>query len=211
MVRPRASALVLAFVCLGAGAGPARADESLRCGPRLVSVGESALRVRALCGAPDAVHRRVSERLLGTETAWRRETHEIETWSYQPEPGGLSRILRFVDGRLRSIETGARHAGPEGRRDRCARGLFSPGTAAVEIAATCGAPLDRRRWSEEVGVVGPGDAGVRAVRVEHERWAVSAGPGRRVRWFVFESGRLVRIESEPAVLESVPAPTLELR
>lgn len=78
--------------------------DSLRCGTKLVSLGDLALQVREKCGDP------VSEELIGytLRTArWNGDgierEYKIEQWVYGPEQG-YYHVLRFEAGRLRDID-----------------------------------------------------------------------------------------------------------
>ena len=89
--------------------------DNMRCGNRLVSVGDTGYEVRSECGEPD------SESFLGTRTkqvavpfgpfpgrlAEAREV-PVEQWIYNPGYGRFLRILTFVGGRLDAIELGPR-------------------------------------------------------------------------------------------------------
>ena len=82
-------AIALVLCC---GASIARAD-GMRCGERLVKIGDTTGEVAIKCGPP----------------SWRSssgECEEIETWTYDLGPQDFVRILTFVDGRLREIEAG---------------------------------------------------------------------------------------------------------
>ena len=93
---------------------PANADDSLRCGSRLVSVGDGKDRVRALCGEPSDVA------FVGTigrrgypstgqydysyfGPAW--VEMPVEIWTYNFGSHKLLRKLRFVGDELVEIST----------------------------------------------------------------------------------------------------------
>jgi hypothetical protein len=100
--------------CLLAGllpAGPAAAD-SLRCGTHLVTDGDSADKVQALCGPPTGVTR---TEILRRPVYWHygRPYYlsldplpvSVEFWTYNLGPGKLMRRLRLEDGLVVEIET----------------------------------------------------------------------------------------------------------
>lgn len=93
----RAAALLVAYL-LGA-ASMAHAD-TLRCGGRLVKEGESTGEVQMKCGEPTTRDRRI-EILDGAFSSI-----TIDTWMYNLGPNDFVRILTFVNGTLRRIETG---------------------------------------------------------------------------------------------------------
>ncbi len=90
----------------GAGA------DSFRCGTRLVSDGDSADKVAALCGPPTDIQRR---EVLQRPIRWYRGRPyytsydpvpiPIEYWTYNLGPNKLMRRLKFEDGLLVDVET----------------------------------------------------------------------------------------------------------
>ncbi|MCG6936310.1 MAG: DUF2845 domain-containing protein [Proteobacteria bacterium] len=86
---------------------------SLRCGSKLVSIGDSSFRVQSLCGEPSAKeHVAVNEKAVvqgndqGVQES--RKTVKVEKWTYNFGPGQLLKILTFSDGTLTKIESGGR-------------------------------------------------------------------------------------------------------
>src|SRR5262245_30599515 len=96
--------LSLAILALGfVSSTPALAD-GWRCGARLVSLGDFAADVRAMCGPPGAVERRSQVRSVRDARGRSRERiSEIEEWSYRKDGNELLRTLVFEDGRLIAI------------------------------------------------------------------------------------------------------------
>jgi hypothetical protein len=92
-------------------AGAAGAD-SMRCGTRLVSDGDSTSKVEALCGAPTDIQRK---EVLQRPVRWYRgrpyyTSYEpvpipVEYWTYNLGPSKLMRRLKFEDGLLVDVET----------------------------------------------------------------------------------------------------------
>lgn len=109
MIRARTIALSLAAALAAAGA--ARAD-SFRCGTRLVTDGDSADKVEALCGPPSSVQ---SREILRRPIRWYRGRPyylsyeplpvQVEYWTYNLGPSKLMRRLKFEDGLLVEVET----------------------------------------------------------------------------------------------------------
>lgn len=89
---------------------PAAAD-SMRCGSRLVSEGDSIDKVLALCGEPTSRQRtwiiRQPRFVLGSHEVPfpGREDVPVDLWTYDLGPNKLVRRMRFIDGTLTSIET----------------------------------------------------------------------------------------------------------
>lgn len=103
----------MTIVLLLATAAPSVAfADAMRCGSRLVTVGDTRAAVRNLCGAPNDIE---------TRSIVRRPTYElngrviyygegyvevpVEVWTYNFGPYKLIRRVRFVDGRVDDIET----------------------------------------------------------------------------------------------------------
>lgn len=101
-------------MALAAVATPAAADDTLRCGSRLVTVGDGKDKVRALCGEPTSVS------FVGTigrgaypnygpydysyfGPAW--VELPVEIWTYNFGSSKLLRKLRFVGDELVEIRT----------------------------------------------------------------------------------------------------------
>jgi hypothetical protein len=92
-------------------AGPAVAD-SFRCGTKLVTDGDSADKVQALCGPPSEVTR---SEIWRRPVVWRfgRPYYVspdpvpvmVEYWTYNLGPNKLMRRLRLEDGLVTEIET----------------------------------------------------------------------------------------------------------
>ncbi|EJM52390.1 DUF2845 domain-containing protein [Pseudomonas sp. GM48] len=87
----------LAGLALVLSASQAWADDTLRCGSQLISVGDRSSEVLQKCGEP------VSRDLLGYKlSADRREEFQVEEWTYGPN-GGMYQYLRFEGNRLKQI------------------------------------------------------------------------------------------------------------
>jgi hypothetical protein len=103
------------FVVLGV-AGPAMAEDSMRCGSKLITQGDGKDKVRALCGEPSAVSfqgvvRRAPRYEYGSGydrrvyygPGW--EEMPVEIWTYNFGSHKLLRKLRFVGDELEQITT----------------------------------------------------------------------------------------------------------
>jgi hypothetical protein len=92
-------------------ATPAMAD-SMRCGSRLVIDGDSAGKLRSLCGEPASISRSTLRR---TPLVWfngrpRRVGYDpveipVETWEYNFGPSRLMVRVRVEDGLVKAIDT----------------------------------------------------------------------------------------------------------
>lgn len=103
--------LIAGLAMLTLAAGAAHAD-ALRCGTRLVTDGDSAAKVVALCGEPTEVRRSSILRrpvmwLYGRPYYLSDDLVEVpvETWIYNLGPQKLMRQLRFEDGVLVEVKT----------------------------------------------------------------------------------------------------------
>lgn len=106
--RQRASALPwLALLLLPAAA---QAD-AMRCGSRLIAEGDSLEKVLELCGEPAARQRTWIVRQPRFEYGGREvpfqgsEDVPVDLWTYDFGPNRLVRRVRFVAGKVESIET----------------------------------------------------------------------------------------------------------
>ena len=101
---------LLAALCLVA-TGHAWAD--MRCGDKLVMVGDSMAAVRAYCGRPAAVQHGVKVSTTTDRVGSRRvsRSHTVgaavpaETWTYNRGPKKLLVTIRFVDGSVVAVKT----------------------------------------------------------------------------------------------------------
>lgn len=94
-------------------ASPYVEADGLRCGSRLIAIGDSTFRVESRCGKPAAKeYSSLDETAVikgqGDELQESRKTVKVEKWTYDFGPGKLLKILTFKDGVLTGIETGGR-------------------------------------------------------------------------------------------------------
>ena len=105
----RRAVLLLALAALAVGSY-AHAD-SMRCGSRLVSEEDSIDKVLELCGEPTSKSRTWIVRQPRFELGANEyrfpgeEDVPVDLWTYDLGPNKLVRRLRFVAGKLESIET----------------------------------------------------------------------------------------------------------
>lgn len=85
--------------------------DSMRCGNKLIEVGESMAAVQAFCGSPADVQHGVVVKATSTAGAGggTRDTVgaevPVETWTYNRGPNQLLVSIRFVDGKVVVIDT----------------------------------------------------------------------------------------------------------
>jgi hypothetical protein len=85
----------------------------MRCGDKLVMVGDSMAAVRAYCGRPAAIQHSVKVSATTDRVGGRRVSQSrtvgaavpVETWTYNRGPKKLLVTIRFVDGSVVAIKT----------------------------------------------------------------------------------------------------------
>ncbi|RPI13094.1 MAG: DUF2845 domain-containing protein [Lysobacterales bacterium] len=98
------------LVALAAAATPAAAD-TMRCGSRLISDGDAMEQVLESCGEPAERTRTWIQRQPRFEYGGReipfegREDVPVDVWTYDFGSSKLKRRVRFVAGKVQSIET----------------------------------------------------------------------------------------------------------
>ena len=116
-------AFLLIIMVLVFGLSSQASALGLRCGTRLIMVGDTKFKVIARCGAPDYVEEWEEERIMrdfhhpaysGNDYEWGREPFlvktyvKIEEWHYNFGSTKLIHYLRFINGKLIKINTGER-------------------------------------------------------------------------------------------------------
>ncbi len=201
---PRPWWLLLAAVA--AFPGPPRADGSVRCGSRLVSVGDARIDLLARCGQPALREQRVEERWEGitdgTVGQGRRVTVVIEDWTYDFGRRSFSHVVTLVNGRIERIEPGGygyADGGPRPARiprARCDVGMLHEGDRKLDVLARCGEPAIAEAWDEARGTFAAADPGwttVQAVTVRVEVWTYDLGPSQFVRFVRMENGQVTSV------------------
>jgi Protein of unknown function (DUF2845) len=109
--------LVLAAVTVGTlGATRARAEDSMRCGSKLITISDGKDKVRALCGEPSSISfQGVIRRAPRYEYGYGFNRYDyygpgvidmpVEVWTYNLGSSKLLRKLRFVGDELDDIRT----------------------------------------------------------------------------------------------------------
>jgi len=201
-----AAALLL---CLGAF--PARADASLRCGGRLVSVRDRKLDLLGRCGEPAYQESHEEERVVtlrgpGSAVQRRRVRLVVERWTYDRGPREFLTFVTMETGRITAIAQGSygtagasppREAPPPPRAT-CAPEAPRPGDSAYEVLQKCGEPAlrDGRALSRSVAVrVAPGVVEEEVREGSLEVWSYDFGPRSFVRFLVLLDGTLLRVET----------------
>ena len=189
-------AVPISLALTGLGSGTAHAD-AMRCDGRLVSVGDTALELRSLCGSPDHVATYPVLNALGIvapdgSRAFQYTQEEVQTWTYTGDSGDMIRLIRIRRGEVAEIRTVSKVAVEP--NPGCHQPVLRDRATTGEVHVACGTPADRARWIEEQVVQTRNGVGARKL-VTHERWTYDPGPGRLLRIIEFENGRLVSIET----------------
>lgn len=98
---------------LGVAGAPNAWGGAMRCGNKLVVVGDSMAAVRAYCGRPAQAQRSVAVSATTTRVGGRGVSRSrtagaavpVETWTYNRGPRKLLMSVRFVDGRVVAVKT----------------------------------------------------------------------------------------------------------
>ena len=185
---------------------------ALRCGSSLVELGDRKYEVLKLCGEPLFIEKWIDETLLfavgkkdgGDMNIAHISTAHVEEWTYNFGPTSFLRFLRFVDGRLRRIELGAKgfsgHMPVVSDRARCGS-LIAQGDRKIEVLMKCGEPHVVEFFGEErVSTTLERLKRERMfqrhdLQVQVEEWTYDFGSRSFLLFIRFENGRVSRIES----------------
>jgi len=91
----KALLLIVLLLLSFARASPVYASDTFRCGPEIVTRGESTIEVLISCGEPSF------REILNPGY----EGPRVENWFYNCGSGGFFHVLRFVEGRLQDVKT----------------------------------------------------------------------------------------------------------
>lgn len=165
--------------------------EALRCGGRVVALGDHDFQVRHRCGEPYWIDQYAELRVHGAGGPFERRSERVfDDWYFNFGPNRLVQRLRFRDGRLVKIETLG--YGRHGISERCEDVDLSPGTTLGEVALRCGPPTSRTSRYRDVVVHDRHGHRIRPVR--HEEWLYARPGSRFARLAIFIDGRLDRVE-----------------
>ncbi len=166
--------------------------QSIRCGRRIISVGDTAYELQQRCGRP--AYRAVrqdfrAQTVIGPDgNAIQQVVDEpVQVLTYSGERGDLLRIIEVRRGIVTAIRIGPRVQSVND--PGCARSIVRSNATEGEVRMACGRPVDVSRWSEERAI----KVGRQIVRrrVQIERWVYDPGPGQLLRILEFQNGRLV--------------------
>ena len=197
MMKSRAIAVCCAYIIMAAGyAVSASASDTLRCGKRLVSVGDNKAEVLIKCGEPawkDAWRDQVINN-VNTVNAFRVNI-DHERWVYNFGRNSFLRFLLFENGRLIKIATGDYgYDDTKAAAKRCDSGEIRTCITQYEILQRCGEPAFKD--SREVEQLTSADEHTNTLTIKHvDEWTYNFGPNKFLRILKFENGELVDVET----------------
>lgn len=172
---------------------PARAD-AMRCHSRLISTGDTVLKLEQRCGRADFV---TTQPLVRTITAggtvlvgaFTNELETVEIHVYRGRPGQLASFVEIRRGLVFAI----RRVLIETDDDpvRCQK-VVNVHDEIGKVRLACGSPLNTAQWTEERAVLFNG--ALLAQVIKYDRWFYDLGDGRFERILTFENGTLVSVE-----------------
>jgi hypothetical protein len=191
--------ILCCIACVVAAFGAATtaaAGGTLRCGNRLVSVGDNKAEVTIKCGPPAWEDEWTDEIIDNVNTADEvRFSVDRERWVYNFGPNSFLRFLLFENGKLVSIATGGYgydQAHPSVKP--CDGDEITPGLTQFEILQRCGDPAFKDSRQEE-RLANSGKQSKRLTITRIDEWTYNFGPNKFLRILKFENGRLVDIET----------------
>lgn len=171
-----------------------QANDTLRCGGRLVSLGDDRAQVRAVCGEPALV-----DPWDAGQTQFPGVPQVIEEWTYNFGSRQLVQVLRFSNDRLRVITTDGYGFSrlPDGN---CAPEVITPGMSKFRLLIQCGEPQSTEAFhilapprQADGNYDYPGFRMGQVVQVYRERWVYNFGPRLLQRHLTLENGRVVEV------------------
>ncbi len=184
--------MLLAVVALPVAMG---STDTLRCGNRLVSVGDNKAEVLIKCGAPAWKDTWTDKLISNVNTPGElRVNVERERWVYDLGHHSFLRFLLFENGRLARITTGDYGFAGTPSAKRCDSGELQTGMSQYEIQQRCGEPVFKdSREEERLTAVDEHDSQLTVTRIDE--WTYNFGPNRFLRILTFENGELVKVET----------------
>jgi hypothetical protein len=184
--------LLVFFVITG---DAAEASNTLRCGSRLVSVGDNKAEVLIKCGPPAWKDAWTEKLINNVNTPGElRVNIERERWIYNLGHNSFLRFLLFQNGKLVKITTG--DYGFSGKRsaEQCHSEKLQVGISQYEILQRCGEPAFKdSREEEQFTAVDEHNNQLTIKRVDE--WTYNFGPNKFLRILTFENGELVNVET----------------
>jgi hypothetical protein len=198
MAKSSRVACCCAFLVLIAVAGTAlaAASDTLRCGNRLVSVGDNKAEVLIKCGSPAWKDDWTDQIITNPNSVdASRLSIDRERWVYNFGHNSFLRFLLFENGRLVNIATGGYgYDGGHPSARLCDGAEMQTGISQYEILQRCGEPAFKdSRQEEQLTSVDKNTNRLTIKRIDE--WTYNFGPNKFLRILKFENGRLVDVET----------------
>jgi len=197
MTRLGAIAFCCALLFLAAGgATPAAGSETLRCGKRLASAGDTKAEVLIKCGAPAWKDAWTDMVITNANTVNAvRVSIDRERWVYNFGHNSFLRYLLFENGRLTKVTTGDYgYDGALPSAERCDSTEIQTGITQYEILQRCGEPAFKD--SRQVEQLTSADEHTNTLTIKRiDEWTYNFGPTKFLRILKFENGELVEVET----------------
>ena len=185
-------ALLLALLNVRTAAG----SDTLRCGNRLVSAGDTKAEVMIKCGSPAWKDDWTDEVINNVNTADElRVSIDRERWVYNFGPNSFLRFLLFENGKLIDIATGGYgYDDTHPSIKPCDGDEIKPGLTQYEILQRCGDPSFKDTRQEER--LANADEHSKRLSINRiDEWTYNFGPNKFLRILKFENGKLVNVET----------------
>ncbi len=177
---------------------------ALRCGNKLVDIGDRKIEVLEKCGNPVFVENWQEEIIVyrgRLERQIRRiSSTDIEEWTYNFGANRFLYFLRFVNGRLNRIEegqVGADRLIPPLPQPDCGKRIET-GDRRIDVLRKCGKPATtEKREQVRVTTSSTQDENVftdRVFQVDIEEWTYNFGPTHFLLFIKLQRGRVTSME-----------------
>ena len=189
-------ALAMVFLTALCMSAPAVAADSLRCGSRLASLGDTKAEVVIKCGSPDWKDDWTDEVINNVDSADEfRVSIDRERWIYNFGSHSFLEFLLFENGRLIDISSGGYGYDEKRFADKnCDGDGIKKGLTQYEIQQRCGEPFFKdTRHEERLTTVDKHTTRLIIMRIDE--WTYNFGPDQFLRILRFENGKLVNIET----------------
>ena len=197
MARSPALAVIFTLLCILAYNGNAWGDASdtMRCGNRLVSLGDNKAEVLIKCGSPAWKDAWTDEVINGVNTSTAVcVTTDRERWVYNFGHNKFLRFLSFENGRLEKITTGDYGFNKSSSVKNCDNKKLSIGISQYEVLENCGEPAFKDTRREEQLIIQDQETSKMVIK-RIDEWTYNFGPNKFLRILKFENGDLVSVET----------------
>jgi hypothetical protein len=188
--------LILLFLAMLGVSTSAAAADTLRCGSRLVSLGDTKAEVLIKCGAPAWKDNWTDEIINNVNRATElRVSIDRERWIYNFGPHSFLEFLLFENGKLIDISSGDYGYDEKHPVNKvCDSDEIKKGLTQYEIMQRCGEPFFKDTRNEE-RLITVNKHTNRLAIIRIDEWTYNFGPNQFLRILKFENGKLVDVET----------------